>query len=365
MTANASTTPGNATPGIVDADHVSTPKLQKAIDLRVTGTSMSTVKKMTFSPGSRYLGIVESPAFLKTDIVVWDLQLGREQSRIHCQSNYADLPDHDLLWSSDGKVISFGAKRQWDPVSGEALPDNPAIGRGARLNKDGSKLLTIVGAIGEPSYIHAYDTKTWALQKVFVDGLAVVTAAWTVDDRILVGVDVTRETFGKSLDGHVLQWKDTAIRLLDPSGKEPTKAVWFPAKPTDDPKAPFTYAFPVGSQGKTNFVTNQVFLDAGRVIDGATLNVHRYYSFDEESVAPGAFGMGFNPDGRLLYLKGASFPSSSDRPSIKNSIVDVASGKPVLQFDGGIGHQGGLAVSPDGKRLALGDAHSVLIFSLR
>jgi len=74
--------------------------------------------------------------------------------------------------------------------------------------------------------------------------------------------------------------------------------------------------------------------------------------------------MGFSPDGRLLYLKGVSFPYGGHEP-IKNSIVDVASGKPLLQFDGGIDHLGNLAVSPDGKYLALGDAHSILIFSLQ
>jgi hypothetical protein len=364
MTANASATPGNATPGVDVVEHVSTPKLQKTIDLRTAGTAMSTVKKMTFSPDSRYLGIVESPAFLKTDIVVWDLQLDREQSRIHCPSNYADLPDHDLLWSPDGKVISFGAKRQWDPMTGEALPDNPAIGRGARLNKDGSKLLTIVGAIGEPSYIHIYDTKTWALTEIYVDGLVVRTASWTADDRVLAGVGVTKEAVGKALDEHIIQWKDTALRLIDPSGKKPTKAVWFQAAPTGDPKFPSVAAFPIASQMRSNFATNQVFLAAGKVIDIATLNIHHYRSFDEDDAAPGALGMGFSLDGRLLYLKGASFLHGDHAP-IKNSIVDVNSGTPLLQFDGATDHQGNLAVSPDGERLALGDAYSILVFGLR
>jgi len=361
---NSSAASANGTVGSAIAHQVSIPKLQKTIDLRGLGSALSTIKKMTFSPDSRYLAMVESPAWLTTDIVVWDLQLGKVQSHIHCSYNYADMPDHDLLWSADGKVISFGAKRQWDPMSGEALPDNPAIGRGARLNKDGSKLLTIVGVIGAPSYIYVYDTKTWDLHKIYVDGLAVQAAAWTTDDRVLVSAGVTKETFGKTLDGRVItQWQDSALRLLDPMGQKPTKALWFPAKPTDDPKFPFITAFPIGAQGKTNFVTNQVFLNSGQIIDSATLDIRHYHSFSAGDIAPGGFGMGFSPDGRLLYLKGASFPYGGYEPT-KNSIVDVASGKPLLQFGGALDHAGELAVSPDGKHLALGDAYSILIFSL-
>jgi hypothetical protein len=115
---------------------------------------------------------------------------------------------------------------------------------------------------------------------------------------------------------------------------------------------------------KTDFATNQIFLDAGKIVDGITLNIGRYHSYDENDIAPGAFGMGFSPDGRLLYLKGASFKHGGHAP-IQNSIVDVASGKPLLQFDGAMDHQGGLAVSPDGKYLALGDAQWIRLFSLQ
>ena len=350
---------------VVAGVQVPVPKLQQSIDLSDLGADTSAVKKMTFSPDSRYLAIVDNPTHMKTDIVVWDLLQDKNQSHIHCSYDYGDLPDHDLLWSRDGKVISFGAKRQWNPMTGDELPDNPAIGRAARLNKNGSKMLTIVGKIGEPSYIHIYDTHDWSVQKLYIDGLAVQTAAWTADEKILVGVHVTRETFGKTVDGRTItQFKDTALRLLDPTGKAPTKAIWFPAEPTSDPKSPFTYAFPVGALGITNFVTNQIYLNAGKVVDGNTLAIHRFHSFDQNDIAPGAFGMAFSPDGRLLYLKGASFRFGGHEP-IKNSIVDFASGKPLVAFDGAMDHQGGLALSPDGLHLALGDSHSILIYRLK
>ena len=74
--------------------------------------------------------------------------------------------------------------------------------------------------------------------------------------------------------------------------------------------------------------------------------------------------MGFSPDGLLLYLKGASFRYGGHAP-IKNSVVDRATGKLLYQFGGAMDHQGSLAVSPNGKHLALGDIHSVLIFRLQ
>ena len=363
MAAYSNMTFGNATSSDV-AGQVVMPKLDKKIDLTTVGSSDSTVKKMTFSPDGRYLGIVESPDILRTDIVVWDLQLGKAQSHIHCAYNFAALPGYDLLWNRDGTVISFGAAEQWDAMTGAALPNNPAVGQSAKLNRDGSKLLTIMTKV-DGSYIYVYDTKTWALQKLYLDGLTVETAAWTADDRILAGVSVTRNLLGQKFDVRTVTGQyDTAMRLIDPSNKEVTKAVWFPAESTGDPKSPFTYAFPIGSHGISNFVTNQLFLDAGFVIDGTTLKVSRYQSFDKDDIAPGSFGMGFSGDGRYLYLKGASF-SFGGHAAIKNSVVDVASGTPVLQFRGAMDNEGGLAVSPDGKHLALGDADSISIFNLQ
>jgi WD40 repeat protein len=364
MTTNTNAQSGNGATNSVASAQVTTPKLQRTI--RVGGLLFDTlaVMKMTFSPDSRYLAIVTWSSASSTDVVVWDMERDRQQSRIHCQYDYASDSEDILLWSADGKTISFGAKKQWDPMTGDPLPDNPAIGRAARLNKDGSKMLTLVGTIGDPSSVYVYDTKTWALQKIYVDGLAVPAASWTADDKILVSAMTTTETAGKTLDGHVVQWYDTAIRLLDPSGKDKTKAVWFPRQPTDDPKSPYTYAFPAGTGGQTNFATNQIFFVSGEVIDGATLSVRHYQSLAPSDIAPGAFGMGFSPDGKFLYLKGATFAEPGYKP-LENSIVDTASGNQVLQFDGAMGSGGSLAVSPDGRSLALSESNSIHVFKLR
>ncbi len=364
MAANVMAAPGDRAPGGETGVQMSAPKLRKVIDLTVSGTSLSTVRKMKFSPDSRYLAIAENTDILKADVVIWDMLEWRQHVRIHLPYDYAGSSGWKLFWSADGKIISFASRRQWDTVTGEALPDRPVVGRDGRLNKDGSKLLTIVGEIGVPSDIYVYDTKTWTAQKLHLDGLAAETAAWTADDRIVVGAAVTRESKGKMLDGHLAQIYDVALRVIDPSGKDATRTLWFPAAPTGDSKHPYSLSFPIGSHMEPNFSTNEIFFGAGKVFGVDALKIRKYSCFDKEALAPGAFGMGFSPDGKLLYLKGASL-SGGDRPPIQNSIVDVQSGKPVLQFNGAMDHQGGLAVSPDGKTLALGDSHSIFIFDLK
>ncbi len=49
-------------------------------------------------------------------------------------------------------------------------------------------MLTIVGAIGEPSYIHIYDTPNLGVteSKSMSMGLRLETAAWTAEDKIMV-----------------------------------------------------------------------------------------------------------------------------------------------------------------------------------
>lgn len=359
-------------------NQVPIPSLKKKIKFNVWGSSTA-INQMVFSPDNRYLAIaLDLDVGGKAGIVVWDLELDKIQSHILCPFN--NLRGSELLWGRDSKTISFGTKGQWNPITGEALPDNPVIGGRGRLNIDGTKMLTVVGgafvgATEKPYYIHIYDTQTWALlNEINADNLRVNNAEWTTENKILVAVSPTRETIGKAIDGRTItESNDTALRLFDPSGKDPIKAVWFPAEPTGDPKLPFKSAIQLGTQGVPIFSTNQIIFPTGLIVDGATLNVRRINPFNEKNDAPGAFGMGVSSDGRFLYLKGASYKYGG-HPPIRNSIVDVESGKPLTLFDGGTDGLLGLAISPDGKHLALGGDHSqffgsysqtVLVFGLQ
>lgn len=224
-------------------------------------------------------------------------------------------------------------------------------------------MLTIVGAIGAPSTIHIYDTNDWSLKKIHVDGLFVQTATWTAEDKIIVQVTVTKDSYDKSIDGRQINWEDVGYRLIDPLGYLPTKAVWFPSTPSGDPKSPWKQTFPIDRLQTANFTTNRIASALGKVIDGATLEISSYQSYEANDPAPGAFGLVFSPNGRLLFLKGASYKYGG-HAIVKNIIVDVASGKPLIQFDGALDHQGGMAISSDGAHLALGNGQSVQILSL-
>lgn len=361
LSSKAATTdaPNGVSSPIATIQQVPTPKLVRTIDLSNIGSAVA-IRKLSFSPNSRYLAIVVDPELGKTDIVVWDMEKGKPQAQIHCPYQYGVLADHDLLWSRDGKVISFGAKRQWDPMNGDALPDNPAIGRAARFNKDGTKMLTIVGALGQPSYIHIYDTATWAVQKLYLDGFAAVAAAWTADDKIIVGTSLTHELYSKVIGGYKPQRpEDHALLLLDPSGKQSTETKWFLAKPSGDPKDPFTFTFPSGGVGISNFKTNRIYSPKGIVIDGRTMEITYVNYFDGRRSE-----MAFSPDGVRLYLRAEPFKYGGHVP-VRNSIVDLNSGTTLIQF-GKITESGnGFAASPDGLSLALGLISTLEIFQLQ
>ena len=342
------------------------PKLERTISLghvpllglgALAGKFAPIVKKMSFSPDGRYLGLVETTSESTTDIVIWDIEGNNEKTRIHCDSDYADFPWEKLLWLQGGKVVTFGAGAQWDAMSGKALPDNPAVGRMERLNKDGTKMLTITGTLGDPSTIHVYDTQSWTEQKINLEGLEVGSAAWTADDKIMATVSETADSRGKVANGHDVKPYDAAIRLIDPSGKTSTRDVWFAGKRTGDPQFPLKIAIPVDSYMEPNFVKNQVILGSELAIDGATLAIRPF--FEEESG-----GMAVSSDGRWLFSKGMTSVDLSLKP-VLNMVVDAASGKPVARFSGGMKHLGGIAASSDGRWLAIGDESSVLLYSLK
>jgi WD40 repeat protein len=338
------------------------PKLEATIDLSKIGSQIA-IRKLSFSSDGRYLAIVVDPEFGKTDIVVWDVENGKKQSHIHCPYQYGVLDDHDLLWNRDGSVISFGAKRQWNPITGDALPDNPATGRGARLNKDKTKLLTIVGFIGDPSYIHIYDVNTWELQKVYADGLYVEAAAWTSEDKILVGLHTTRETLHKTFDGYTIkQGNEVALRLIDPSGKAATKGVWFPAVRDEQPNSFHWKQENSVDISVPNFKKNIVALGANRFVDGETLEIFSYYSLKQikSDDTPGGGGKAFSADGKFLFIKDIK-PYPQIKPAM-NSIIDTILRKEISRFTGG---NTGIAVNPNGKQLAIGDGLRVQILNLQ
>ncbi|HSY54487.1 MAG TPA: hypothetical protein VK785_08575, partial [Opitutaceae bacterium] len=70
--------------------------------------------------------------------------------------------------------------------------------------------------------------------------------------------------------------------------------------------------------------------------------------------------MVFSPDGKYLYLKGNTSSPSDD--TAKNLILDATTGKLLLWFEGG---HDGIAISPDGKLLAMGNGRSVKLLDIQ
>ena len=354
----------NSSAGASGSRPLQSPHLVRTIDLSHIG-SVVAIRKLSFSPDSRYLGIVLDPEMGKTDIVVWNMETGKPQSHIHCPYQYGVLTDHDLLWSRDGKTISFGAKRQWDPMTGEALPDNPAIGRAARLNKDGSKMLTIVGALGQPSYIHVYDTQTWEVQKIYLDGFVAISANWTAKGKIFVNTSLSHALYSKSIDGYQPQTSyDKAYRLLDPTGNNMAKTLWLKARETGDAKEPFTYSADAGVVVGINPETNQIILGSGIVLDGETLDINRSYQDFLRKIFDGELGFLISNDGKRMYTKGALF-KYGDHKSTPNRVIDFSSNKVIAEFDALVDHGDGFSLGADGKSLAIANSKSVQIYQVQ
>jgi WD40 repeat protein len=357
ISACAISTPAKSDQSVTGAQ-VPVPRLQKTIELSDFGPATSLFRRMTFSPDGRFLAIVYNSVRGKTEILVWDVQSSRKQTIIHPSFNYGEFSTEDILWLPSN-VICFGAKEQWNPMTGDSVPDNPAIGWQAKLNKDGSKMLTIDGRIGSPSYIHIYDTNTWELQRIYADGLSVSPVsgvAWTAENKILLAVRSTRQALGANIDGYsISNPSDVALRLIDPAAPEKSRSRWFPAERETRPKyPPWRQSIDI-TLGPTGFAKNQIALGSNRIIDGGTLEISEYYSIDDvikDRVSTGTGGEVFTPDGRFLLLKSLK-PSSI-------VFIDTSTGHKLSEMAAG---WEGIAISKDAKTLAVGNRHSVQLFS--
>jgi len=79
---------------------------------------------------------------------------------------------------------------------------------------------------------------------------------------------------------------------------------------------------------------------------------------------PGTGGMAYSSDGKYLFLKDSGWFNS--REPVTNVIIDAVNFKEIAKFGGEQGsNYRGIAVSPDGKMLALGHRDSVQILNMQ
>ena len=325
-----------------------------------------------FSPDGRLLAILSTECrggWGRMHILIWDLKENRLQTNIPLtadQKMSIGLQGR-FFWSPDSRVISFGVKEQWDALTGAALPELPLQqGSDLRLNKDGTKML-VLEAIKVKPYFRIYNLKDQTVEKIPVDGMWVQSAAWTSDDKILIGVaGVDWNLIGTSIDGHVITNRyDVGLRLIDPAGKEPIKGVWFPAIPeTRKGYQPWKESRPI-FLNKTDFPKNIIDM-YDEFIDPHTLKITPYDLGSYSGGRDVLIGLDvLTPDGKRKFVKSEGW--FDDREPITNAIVDMDSGKLLATFGGFYNgtNNSGIDISPDNQLLALGNKQTVEILNMQ
>jgi len=332
----------------------------KAIDLSAIARG-SWVKKLTFSPDGRYLAIVDDPNISTSTIIIWDLERDREQARITGLPPFGDWPQVELLWSPDGKSITYGRGKPikfWDPLTGivikEFTIDGPDIW--SRYNKDGTKLLVNRTPLGGHGGFRIYETADWTYADYGDDGLLIRTMCWTADNMVMVaGVWATADK-ERTIDNKYPKSFDVVIRLIDPAGKIAPRSVLVPAIPPD---APGHWPRQVMGllESSVDYTTNKVITE-NYIVDGRSLEIFQYASDEDIRTGniPATLEPLFSPDGKYIYLLGSNMEGTA-----KSLVVEAATGKPLTVFPGG---HDGIAVSSDGRKLAVGNGRTVDIYTV-
>lgn len=352
----------------------------KTIDLR-SGSRASYVMGLSFSPDGRYLGIVEKLPNGLNAIDVWDVRENRRQSRIEVPLNYSDFPGVALTWTPDSKYITFGYRSRtqliqfWDPISGAPAKEAPASVFAYRLhfNGDGSKALAENNPLARSSVFRVYDTADWSFREIDEMDLDVRALSWVGDDQVLVFGSVHRREDMTGASDHpqspVLKANDAVVRLVDLSGKIPSRTVLVVASKPRVMESNGTshtwYEDQVigGYFLLPNSDSSKVLAGYGNVIDTELMKVMTYASTEDlvTHKFPGQMGdrnAAISPDGARIYLKDATQPRSG---APQNVVLDANTGAVVHSFNGG---SVGIAISPDGRQLAIGDGSKVQLLHI-
>lgn len=343
----------------------SVPVLETTINLRAISWNAS-ASQLAFSRDGNLLAMLIVPQLGESRIVVWNIEKNKKQAEIPCAFNYAMTPFgwYSLLWNVDGTVISFGAKKQWNALTGSELPDNPAIGRQASFNKNGTKLLTVVGAMGETYVAHVYDTRTWEKRELYMDGLSIEVAKWTNQDKIIMTLSTNLRSKGTLIHGHIAEAFDVNVRLIDLDNSESELSRWFPRVETGDAKWPYNFGISPAAIADMNIGKNESLLTTGQKLDASTLQITDQSSSTFRNSLDGIVDSIFGASGERIYAKGGIYKYGGHVP-VPNKIIDANNGEVLLTFEGGMHGFRGLAVDDKESRLAVNSDHSVLIFKLR
>jgi len=227
----------------------------------------------------------------------------------------------------------------------------------SRYNRDGTMLLVDKGITLNNEGFRIYNTSDWTYVDYNNDGMMIETMSWTADNKVMVTGTWAHADKNLTIDNNKPNSFDIVIRLIDPSGTIAPRSVVVPAIPPDAPGKWPRQAMGLLSSS-INYATNKVLIQ-NNIVDGRTLEIFQYATAEDihTGKVPATLEPLFSPDGKYIYRMGGNMEET-----IKSVVVEAASGKPLTIFPGG---HGGIAISADGKILAVGNGRSVDIYAVK
>lgn len=351
------------------------------------------VVRLAFSPDGRYLAVGDAGS---PTVVIWDVKNNKEQSRFkvaHLADNRRGgsrhlhwYPKEKLVWSPDGRFVTTGIGQAEAHGNDPDLPIeffNPMTGnveykldaysiRSGQFNRDGSKFLTI----SNEGRFAIYNTLSWEKQfpggrDLWYDtGMPTTEAySWTSDDRVLIvggwsGPLTNRQRKARALPpftpGNIPPKFSKIIQKIDPSEKHPVEiSVLAEPVPTNNPQFPYDPPF-ICATMTLNFSSHRAAIacDAIRIIKESSLQTTFIYPIPRELGLKPTYGMEFGANGRYLYIL-AHDPTDKE---VNSKIIDTETGNVVGSFPSA--DSWGLAISPDGKTMAVGHRNHIELYDL-
>jgi WD40 repeat protein len=357
--------------------------------------------RLAFSPDGNFLAIGDQSS---PNIIVWDIKDRNRRSTIYARSGagYGGRFAHwdnkqTILWSPDGGFITNGIgiahangdpTRQevenkiefWDPMTGKVLKLLDGYAPYGRLNNDGSKLLSVAEKHNE---FYVFNIPNSTKETYQTQGVVVTGLTWAAsDDIVVIGTAVAVPNWGSAsmLNGEKPE-PGTLVAQIFPRSKTAGIKTLQLAAPVSDKKTT-AHSVPAFSVHNVvmNSVTNRVAVEFSGFIDGKNSfvmggnggDVHKttgvamievnelkvsFWKFNDElsDLYSDSGSITFSPDGRYLFILSQDINVGG---VILNAKTGAVIGKlPYSEFSG-------IAVSPDGTLVAIGQGRRVELYTL-
>lgn len=303
------------------------------------------INSAAFSPDGKYVVIGSDEA---EEIVIWDIG-GRQVLRK--LKTPGGVKRDSLIWSSDGHYIFSNYRRYQfvhDPATGliSRWLANTSGGfvMNNQLNKDGNMLLATYEGHDKVSYDLAIFDILARSKHTFLIGekFRLQGAFWAKDKIVTLGSDRTRERFLSSLDPDTgeISGRLVITSPINPAyDQSPSIGLKAICTNVDGTRMAITYQHPQEIDSTLKIVNLQTL----------TLEKSIPMSRDDELNS-----CQYSPDGRYLFLQNKVGPIR---------IVDTQTYQQIGSISNRVS-EGGLAVSPDGRWLAIGQADELRLYRL-